>query len=290
MRIAKLCSALVVPVVCSACSGTVSIGSVGAESTPIGGAAGSGGALLDASAGGAGGSAAADAAPDVSWFYPSTVSVGAAVPAGDQSGARKLIIENHCTYTVWADAIPISTMPNNKPLKLESGQAFQLTWPQTGWSGRIWGRTRCSPAADGSIPFGNCIADTLNANSLIELTMGDPDFYDISLVDGFNAPIGLIVIGQALNPADIYNCGSPVCAKDLLRDCPASQQRKDSTGNTIACRNGQNLGDVTRWFKARCPTSSTYPSYDSTGKFTCRGYPSYTVSFCPAEGVRAGFP
>jgi hypothetical protein len=286
MRLAELHRPLVVSAACVACSGTVSIGSLGTGSPASGGAAGAGGALLDASTGGA---TAADTAPDITWFYPSTVPVGAAVPVGDQTGARRLIIENHCTYTVWADALPMSTMPNGVPLKVESGQAFQLTWPQSGWSGRIWGRTRCTPAADGSIPFGNCVADAFIANSLIELTMGAPDFYDVSLVDGFNVPIGIIVTGHDLNTADIYSCGSPVCAKDLLRDCPAAQQDNDATGNVVACRNKMNLGDVTRWFKARCPTSSTYPSYD-TGSFKCAGFPSYTVSFCPTEGARAGFP
>jgi Thaumatin family len=302
MRIADRLSALLVAAAASACSGTVSVGALITETTAAGGttgAGGAGGAVADASGGAAGAAqdasagasgGDADASSDASWTYPATVPVGAPVPIGDQNGVRKIVIENHCTYTVWAAAIPSSTFPGSVPLGIASGQAFQLTWPQTGWSGRIWGRTQCTPAANGAIPTGNCVADTFVANSLVELTLGDPDFYDVSLVDGFNIPIGIIVMGHDLDQNDVSNCGSPVCAKDLLFDCPASQQYKDNNGDVVACKNKQNLGDITRWFKARCPTSATYPSYDTSSAFTCRGYPSYTISFCPTEGARGGFP
>jgi hypothetical protein len=256
------------------------------------GGAGTGGALPDASADGKAGGVATDASfsPDGAWIYPATVPVGDPVPMGDQTKPRKLIIENHCTYTVWVDALPLSTLPNGKQLKMDSGQAVQLTWPLSGWSGRIWGRTGCTPNADGSVPFGKCPSDQYVSNSLAEWTLGNLDFYDVSLVDGFNIPIGIIAIGQTWSVSSQYNCGSPVCAPDVLYGCPASQQKKDTSGNVVACKNGHDPDAITRYFKARCPTSYSWPYDDATSTYTCKGNPSYKVVFCPTEGATPGYP
>lgn len=75
------------------------------------------------------------------------------------------------------------------------------------WSGRIWGRTQCSmgPYGKFSCGTGDCGSGNVACNgagaippaSLVEFTLAAPnigsgqDFYDVSLVDGFNLPIGV---------------------------------------------------------------------------------------------------
>lgn len=70
-----------------------------------------------------------------------------------------------------------------------------------GWSGRIWARTGCTfdEFGVGKCQTGDC-GGKLECNgngatpptSLFEITLGkgnDKDFYDISMVDGYNLPL-----------------------------------------------------------------------------------------------------
>lgn len=103
---------------------------------------------------------------------------------------------------------------------MESGQSVRL--PSTpGWSGRIWGRTGCNfdESGIGKCQTGDCggrlECDGNGATppaSLFEITVGigdDKDFYDVSIVDGYNLP--LIVV-----PRGVYGpCNATGCASDL---------------------------------------------------------------------------
>ena len=70
-----------------------------------------------------------------------------------------------------------------------------------GWGGRFWARTRCNFDASGQgfCVTGDC-GNKLECNgaggippvTLAEITLngaGGKDFYDVSLVDGFNVPV-----------------------------------------------------------------------------------------------------
>lgn len=169
------------------------------------------------------------------------------MPIGDQTQPRKLYIENHCDYTIWSFALPANTFPNSVPLQTDPGQAFVVGWPNK-WSGRIWGRSQCT--GDG----GNlkCVQGN-GPDTLAEFTLTagmNWDWYDLSLVDGFTIPTGILQLSEPFTLSGKYvpggklgvdsQCGSPVCAVDLLPNCPASQQRKDAMGNVVACENGDN--------------------------------------------------
>jgi hypothetical protein len=57
--------------------------------------------------------------------------------------------------------------------------------------------------------------------SLFEITLDGAngmDFYDVSLVDGYNLPMRVTAIGGT------GNCGSPGCTSDLNAVCPKEQQ------------------------------------------------------------------
>jgi hypothetical protein len=233
------------------------------------------------------------------------VEGGAPVPIGDQTQPRKLYIENHCDYTIWSFALPATTFPNSVPLQTDPGQAFVVGWPNK-WSGRIWGRSQCT--GDG----GNLkCAQGNGPDTLAEFTLTagmNWDWYDLSLVDGFSIPTGILQLSEPFTLSGKYvpggklgvdsQCGSPVCAVDLLPNCPVSQQRKDAMGNVVARENGDNgPGAIATYFKTGCPTSYSWPFDDPQSLFTCPdaaqnngvGSKDYKVIYCPMQGSTPGF-
>ena len=241
---------------------------------------------------------------------PPMVDAGAAMPIGDQTLPRKLYIENHCTYAIWNFALPASTFPNNVPLELQSGEAVVVGWPDK-WSGRIWPRSECT-GDPGKLKCAQTGNDTL---AEFTLTAGmNSDWYDISLVDGFTIPTGILQLDEPWTPSPSYvpggplgadqQCGSPVCAVDLNLNCPDSQQMKDATGKVVGCKNGQSSNGghgptpVTSYMKMGCPTSYTYPYDDPQSLFICpsavqnggKGSKDYKIIYCPMQGATPGFP
>lgn len=84
--------------------------------------------------------------------------------------------------------------------KLPPNKAYRLNMP-AGWSGRVWGRHgcafdaagrgRCATGDCGGSLFCNGIGGTPPA-TLAEITLGnEQDFYDVSLVDGYNLAISV---------------------------------------------------------------------------------------------------
>jgi hypothetical protein len=232
------------------------------------------------------------------------VDAGVATPIGDSTLPRKLYIENHCTEPIWNFALPASTFPGNVPLPINPGQAFVVGWPNK-WSGRIWGRTACTGTG------GNLKCAQSGKDTLVEFTLTAgmaSDWYDISLVDGFTLPVAILQLDAPWKPSPSYvpggklgadqQCGSPVCAVDLLPNCPASQQEKDATGKVVVCANGQNPGPIQAYFKSGCPTSYSWPYDDPQSLFLCAdaaqnngvGAKDYKVVYCPTQGMTPGFP
>ncbi len=241
---------------------------------------------------------------------PAMVDAGTAMPIGDQTLPRKLYLENHCTYAIWNFALPASTFPNDVPLELDSGQAVVVGWPDK-WSGRIWPRSECT-GDPGKLKCAQTGNDTL---AEFTLTAGmNSDWYDISLVDGFTIPTGIIQMDAPWTPSPSYvpggplgadqQCGSPICAVDLNLNCPDSQQETDATGQVVGCKNGQSSNGghgptpVTTYLKTGCPTSYTYPYDDPQSLFICpsavqndgKGSKDYKIIYCPTQGSTPGFP
>ncbi len=241
---------------------------------------------------------------------PPMVDAGTPMPVGDQTLPRKLTIENHCTYDIWNFALPASTFPGNVPYKLASGDAIVVGWPNN-WSGRIWPRSECT-GDPGKLKCAQTGNDTL---AEFTLTAGmNSDWYDISLVDGFTIPTGIIQLDAPWTPSASYvpggplgadqQCGSPICAVDLNLMCPESQQMKDGNGKVVGCKNGQSSNgghgptDVTSYMKQGCPTSYTYPYDDPQSLFICpsavqnggHGSKDYKIIYCPTQGSTPGFP
>jgi len=280
-------------------TGAAGVGAAGAGDSNDAGPAGGGGT------GPAGATGASDAGT------VAAVDLTGAVPVGDQTKARKLYIKNACAYDIWTFSLDSSnshTFPNDAPFKVAAGETYVFGWSNK-FSGRVWGRSECAGTG------GNLKCAQTGNDTLAEFTLNQgkqSDWYDMSLVDGFTIPTGIIQLDAVFTPDPSYvvggkvadsRCASPVCAVDLDLDCPAAQQRKDSAGKVVTCVNGMSTNGghdgtpVTEYMKMGCPTSYTFPFDDPQSLFTCPsveqnngvGAKDYAVVYCPTQGATPGF-
>ena len=94
-----------------------------------------------------------------------------------------------------------------------------------------WASARCSGTYPGTTNMG--------ALSLAEWTLGaggNDDWYDVSLVDGYNLPVRMFPIqGTFTTTTTAYMCDTVGCTKDLLPNCPPELQVKGTNGDVVQC-------------------------------------------------------
>lgn len=230
-------------------------------------------------------------------------------------GATVFTVVNKCRETVWPGMIP--NMPNQEAgFVLQNGQSRTLK--TSAWSGRIWGRTGCKfdTSGAGSCETGDC-GKVLNCNgaggeppvSLAEFTLdgsSNHDFYDVSLVDGYNLPLDITPSTASSSASSnsstgTTNCQRVGCDSDLRDSCPSDLAVK-AGGHVVACKSacaafntseycctGQHANPNTCQpsqysvvFKKACPTAYSYAYDDRTSTFTCTSSSTdYTITFCP---------
>ncbi|KAK9743368.1 hypothetical protein RND81_03G234700 [Saponaria officinalis] len=215
------------------------------------------------------------------------------------NAARIITIINDCKETIWPAVTPGNSF-NGGGFVLKPGESKVFNAP-VGWSGRIWGRTGCKFDQNG---IGKCQTGACGSSlqcsaggeppaTLAEFTLAALDFYDVSLVDGFNIPI-------AVKPLHgTGNCSIAGCDSDLRKSCPKELSVKISNGKTIACKSACEAFDTdeyccrgvygnpttcrptyySRTFKSACPTAYSYAYDDPTSIFTCSGT-DYVITFC----------
>nr|CAD2176479.1 unnamed protein product [Meloidogyne enterolobii] len=119
-------------------------------------------------------------------------------------GDPKLTVINNCPYPIWP-AYQVGagqTVPKNGGSgALNKGQSVSFTVNPKLSALRIWARTGCNKDAT-SCTTGICRGRGIECKgtggeppmSLAEFTFGtkDGDFYDVSLVDGFNIPVEIV--------------------------------------------------------------------------------------------------
>src|SRR5262249_8908895 len=152
----------------------------------------------------------------------------------------KLYINNMCAYDIWTFGLP------NGTTKIAAG-AFQVFGWSNKFSGRVWPRSGCTGTGN-NLKCAQTGNDTL-AEFTLNAAMKD-DCEDISLVAGCRTPLTILQLDGQWTPDPAYvpggklltsgSCGSPVCAVDLLKNCPTSQQKKDAMGNVVECVNGMS--------------------------------------------------
>ncbi|KAI3692207.1 hypothetical protein L6452_32018 [Arctium lappa] len=212
------------------------------------------------------------------------------------SGATFTVV-NDCGFTVWPGIITLNANDFNfTGFKLTKGTSRSFQVP-VGWRGRIWGRTGCTfdESGRGSCTTGACGTHEMECNrgedptaTIAEFALNqfnDMDFYDVSLVNGYN-------IQMLVKPdSTLYGCPETGCIQDLNQRCPTELTLKGRTGCMGPCQafgspedccDNSTCGPTqySRLFKSACPRSYSYPKDDATSTFTCMGG-NYTIRFCP---------
>lgn len=223
---------------------------------------------------------------------------------------------NKCEYTVWPG---ILSNANEPPLST-TGFALQKDETRTvsapaAWGGRMWGRTHCSEDSTGKFTCitGDCGSGKIECSgtgaippaTLAEFTLdgyGGQDFYDVSLVDGYNLP--MLVVPQGGNGP---NCTSTGCVVDLNGACPSELKvMSTEAASGVACKSACEAFQQPEYccngaygtpdtckpsryseiFKNACPRAYSYAYDDKSSTFTCSTSPDYTITFCPSPNTR----
>ncbi|KAF7130624.1 hypothetical protein RHSIM_Rhsim10G0211200 [Rhododendron simsii] len=199
------------------------------------------------------------------------------------SGATFTFV-NKCDFTVWPGILGTPTLDTTGfELTKGSSQSYQAP---TGWSGRFWGRTGCNfdGSGHGLCATADCGSGQVECNgagatppaTLAEFTLGSGtmDFYDVSLVDGYNLPMIVEVSGGS------GVCAPTGCDVDLNRNCPTELRAADGDACKSACEafgtpeyccsgaynspTACTPSVYSQMFKSACPRSYSYAYDDAT--------------------------
>ncbi|XP_019422843.1 PREDICTED: thaumatin-like protein 1b [Lupinus angustifolius] len=210
---------------------------------------------------------------------------------------------NKCDHTVWPGILGKPDL-GTTGFELKRGTTNSFDAP-TAWSGRFWARTGCNfdDSGHGTCKTGDCNSGEVNCNgngaappaTLAEFTLGSgsqQDYYDVSLVDGYNVPMLVEASGGS------GACATTGCGADMNRRCPselrvdggdACQSACGAFGKDEYCCGGAfNSPSVCKpsvyseIFKSACPKSYSYAFDDASSTFTC-AEADYTITFCPSS-------
>ncbi|KAJ0028653.1 hypothetical protein Pint_35758 [Pistacia integerrima] len=227
------------------------------------------------------------------------------------SGAHSatFTITNNCPFTIWPGTLTGAGKSQLSSTGFElASKASSTSDVPPPWSGRIWARTNCASDAIGKFTCAtaDCGSGEVACNgagaippaSLIEFTLaenGGQDFYDISLVDGFNLPLSITPQGGS------GGCPSTSCPNNVNSVCPSELAVQGSDGSVIACKSAclafnqpqycctGDFGSPDKCgptsyseiFKNQCPQAYSYAYADNSSTFTCSGGANYVITFCP---------
>ncbi|KAH8801860.1 thaumatin-like protein [Flagelloscypha sp. PMI_526] len=236
------------------------------------------------------------------------------------AAARTFTVKNNCAYTLWPGMFTDPNVGSARPSHETGWQAapktaVQFNVPNDWKSGRIWARTGCdfskgplacdTGACNGGLQCASSAGTGVPPASLAEWTLngsGGLDYYDVSLVDGFNVPMRIDNNKQ---------CNIAACVHDLNDGCPAQLQQKNSAGKVVGCKsacaanldgnpaNSANCCSGSHNTPATCPSSGVafyshfkkcvnsyvyaYDEGSHTALWTCESHlqADYTLTFCP---------
>ncbi|XP_024169981.1 PR5-like receptor kinase isoform X2 [Rosa chinensis] len=218
---------------------------------------------------------------------------------------------NKCEYAVWPG---ILSNPGAPPFPtagfaLEKDETMTLIAPAS-WRGRLWGRTLCTLDSTGnfSCVTGDCGSGKQECSgsgaattaTLAEFSLdgfGGLDFFDISLVDGYNLP--MLVVPEGGTGTSCTNTG---CVVDLNSVCPSELKVTSGSGSEVVgcksaceafqqpqyCCSGADKckpSSYSQIFKNACPQAYSYALDDATSTFACANA-NYTITFCPSPNTR----
>ncbi|TFK74776.1 thaumatin-like protein [Pluteus cervinus] len=238
------------------------------------------------------------------------------------AAARSITVYNACPFTIWPAMFTGAGDRPNFPTGWEAPAWSNVTIevPENWTSGRIWGRRDCdfskpdvqsciSGACNGGLQCASVGGTGIPPATVAEWTLnsggGDvKDWYDVSLVDGYNLPMRI---------TNNQGCAVADCAVDLGPNCPSPLKGPfDSSGFPVGCKSAcqanldGNPGDSANcctgshnsagtcqpsgvayydYFKGHCPNAYAY-AFDEGSGTALWNCPSgnrahYTLTFCP---------
>ncbi|CAH9083076.1 unnamed protein product [Cuscuta epithymum] len=227
-------------------------------------------------------------------------------------------IKNNCPYTIWPGTLTGAGIPPlpNTGFELAVGASSAPIQIPPHWSGRFWARTSCATGPTGSFACqtADCASGAVTCNgagaippaSLVEFTFdgyNGQDFFDISLVDGFNLPVTVEPVGVAASAT----CTPVACPGNVNAGCQPELALKDASGATVGCKSACvafnqpqfccsgayataatcQASGYASYFKAMCPQAYSYAYDDKTSTFTCPSGPNnnYLITFCPVPNI-----
>ncbi|KAK3220308.1 hypothetical protein Dsin_014278 [Dipteronia sinensis] len=214
----------------------------------------------------------------------------------DSIHAATFTILNNCTYTVWAAAVP------GGGRELKHGQDWVVnTDPNFGDHGRIWARTNCEFDANG---IGKCETGDCNgalyclpsvsgktpytlAQYTFRALKNDTDYFDISVVFGFNVPMEFR--GTSSECSKVIKCVADIngfCPTELRHSGGCYHPCSVFNNKQFCCLETTHECPTTayfKFFKDLCPNVYSYEYDDATAQFTCPTGTDYKVVFCPSS-------
>ena len=225
----------------------------------------------------------------------------------------KITTVNKCAEPLWI-GVDGNKTPKEGGWKLDAGARVDVD-VDAHFNGRFWARTKCTTnGGKFHCETGNC-GPWVGCNnggvrrggeppvSLAEFNLntnvGGLDFYDVSLVDGYNVKMSIV----PKTPDGSNKCQSLPCNSDLNSSCPEQLKKKNANGKVIACYSGcskfntdqyccrgaHNLPSTckpntwpvnfTTTFKKACPKAYSYAYDDPTSLFSCKKT-GYDIIFC----------
>ena len=217
-----------------------------------------------------------------------------------QSGGGEvpMVIANQCNEDIWPGLITQGgSGADMTGFKLSSG-SNKTVHVSTDWQGRIWGRTNCSFDATGkpsgsasrACSTGDCgslLCEVAGASpaTLAEFTLDggqDQTFYDISLVDGYNLPMAIVMVpsqgqhdihsnfGSETNPSCVASVGN-LAAQNFNPYANGQQFLGTSSQNPLPFENKITAQDASDWCPwdlqvdaPRAPGDGVYPYPDGS--------------------------
>nr|AEE63251.1 unknown [Dendroctonus ponderosae] len=199
----------------------------------------------------------------------------------------------------------------NGGFKLAQGESRSLTAADD-WGGRFWSRTWCYEDENNHCHTGDCGnkvecegAGGTPPATLIEFTLqgyGGLDYYDISLVDGYNSMASVEPVNGQGDGGE-YSCKKAQCATQINSLCPSELQVKSPDGGSIiacnsacnaflteeyccsgshstpeTCKSSDWAVDYPAIFKSACPDAYSYAYDDHKSTFTCVAS-QYNINF-----------
>ncbi|KAL4605618.1 hypothetical protein ACB092_09G042700 [Castanea dentata] len=199
--------------------------------------------------------------------------------------SARITFTNNCPYMVWPGTLTLDQKPqlSTTGFELASTASGRFSCATAKCS---FGQVSCN--GNGAVPPASLVEINIAAD-------GGMDFYDVSLVDGFNLPVSVATQGGT------GECKASSCLANVNAACPAELQVKGSDGSVIACKSACIAFNQPRYcctganntletcpptdyswiFENQCPQAYSYAYDDQNSTFTCSGAPNYVITFCP---------